>query len=424
MSRSLGSGASVVGAGLVVFGATSYGFLAVAARACGPSRFSALALLWLVTTTVGTGLFLPLEQELARFVADRRGRGEGAGAGLLIACEGGGATLLLLVLVCAAAFGPLTSFFHGERAVVLAVAANMVGQAVAYLSRGVAAGTQDFRAYGAQLGLEGALRIALAAGLALAGVRTAAPYGFALAVATVLSVGVVAPAVRRLLADRGAPAVRSEFSVNFAWLVLAALACQVLANSTPVLVRLLGAGHDAATAQFFATLLVARIPLFLFAAVQAVLLPGLSRALAAGDREGFRRSLRRVAATVGAFGLASVLAGAVAGVPVVRLVFGPGYALGRADLVVLAAGTAAFIAASVQGQAALALGQHRRVAACWALGCGVGIGLALVPGRLSTRVEWSFLAGSLVAAVLLTAVVRGSTARWRTPPVATASPLP
>jgi O-antigen/teichoic acid export membrane protein len=227
--------------------------------------------------------------------------------------------------------------------------------------------------------------------------------------------------VRRLLADRGAPAVRSELSVSFAWLVLAALASQALANSTPVLVRLLGAGRDVATAQFFATLLVARIPLFLFAAVQAVLLPGLSRALAAGDREGFRTSLRRVAVAVAAFGLASVLAGAAAGIPVVRLVFGPGYALGRTDLVLLAAGTAVFIAANVQGQAALALGQHRRVAASWTLGCVVGIGLALVPGALSTRVEWSFLAGSLVVAVLLTATVRASVAQWRTRPATTNS---
>jgi uncharacterized membrane protein YgaE (UPF0421/DUF939 family) len=80
-----------------------------------------------------------------------------------------------------------------------------------------------------------------------------------------------------------------------------------------------------------------------------------------------------------------------------------------------------FIAANVQGQAALALGQHRRVAASWTLGCVVGIGLALVPGALSTRVEWSFLAGSLVVAVLLTATVRASVAQWRTRPATTNS---
>lgn len=410
-----------MGVGLLLFGVTSYGFLAVAARACGPARFSALSLLWLVTTTVGAGLFLPLEQELARFIADRRGRDEAAGAGLLTACEGGGAVLLLLALTCAVALGPLTSFFHGERAVVYALLANMVGQALAYLSRGVAAGTQRFRVYGAQLGLEGVLRIALAAALAVAGVRSAAAYGFALALSTVLSVAVAAPAVRELLADRGAATVRSELSVSFAWLVVAALASQALANSTPVLVRLLGHGHDAATAQFFATLLVARIPLFLFAAVQAVLLPGLSRALAAGDLEAFRASLRRVAVTVSGFGLVSVVVGAAVGVPVVRLVFGSAYALGRGDLVLLAAGTVVYIAANVQGQAALALGRHRRVATAWVVGCLVGIGLAVAPGDLLTRVEWSFLSGSLVAAVLLTTAVRSSVAQRGTRPATTNS---
>ena len=80
---------SQVGVGLVTFGVTSYAFLAIAARACGPERFASLSLLWLVTTALGAGLFLPLEQELARFLTDRRGRGLAAGAGLVTAAQGG-----------------------------------------------------------------------------------------------------------------------------------------------------------------------------------------------------------------------------------------------------------------------------------------------------------------------------------------------
>jgi len=79
--RSLRSGTSTVGVGLLLFGAASYAFLAVAARSCGPSRFATLSLLWITTTTLGAGLFLPLEQELARAA-------EGAGRYRSVRCGG------------------------------------------------------------------------------------------------------------------------------------------------------------------------------------------------------------------------------------------------------------------------------------------------------------------------------------------------
>lgn len=395
------SGTGAVGVGLVVFGVTSYAFLAVAARACGPERFAALSLLWIVTTTLGAGLFLPLEQELSRFLADRRGRGLPGGAGLVTAAQGGAVVLVALTLVTAVGIGPLTTLFNGQRDVVLAVLANMVGQVLAYLSRGVAAGTDRFPLYGGQLALEGLLRVVSAVALAVSGADTAAPYAFALAGSTVVSVAVAGPATSALLRERGAPVVRAEVSRSFAWLVVAALASQALANSTPVLVPLLGKENDAATAQFFATLLVARIPLFLFAAVQAALLPGLTRALAAGDVSAFREALRRVEVLVLAVGVAGVAGAAVVGVPVVQLVFGDGFALGRSDLVLLALGTAVYLVANVQAQACLALARHRRVAAAWVGGCLLGLAVALLPGDVLTRVEWAFVAGSALVLVVL-----------------------
>ncbi len=407
----LRSSTGAVGLGLVVFGVTSYAFLAVAARACGPERFAALSLLWIVTTTLGAGLFLPLEQELARFLADRRGRGLPGGAGLVTAAQGGALVLVLLTVPGLVALGPLTALFSGQGDVALAVLANLAGQALAYLSRGVAAGTGRFPLYGGQLALEGVLRVVSAVGLAVGGADTAAPYAFALAGSTVVSVLVAGPATRALLRDRGAPVVRAEVSRSFAWLVVAALASQALANSTPVLVSLLGRGSDAATAQFFAALLVARIPLFLFAAVQAALLPGLTSALAAGDVPGFRQSLRRVEVLVLAVGVTGIAGAALVGVPVVRLVFGDGFALGRSDLVLLALGTAIYLVANVQAQACLALAQHRRVAVAWVGGCLLGVAVALLPGDVLTRVEWAFVAGSALVLVVLASTAQSAQTR-------------
>ena len=70
---------------------------------------------------------------------------------------------------------------------------------------------------------------------------------------------------------------------------------QVLINAPPVLVQLLaGPRHKAEVGVFTAALVVARVPLFLFQAVQAALLPKLSGLVAAERYEEFRRGLRRL----------------------------------------------------------------------------------------------------------------------------------
>jgi O-antigen/teichoic acid export membrane protein len=210
-------------------------------------------------------------------------------------------------------------------------------------------------------------------------------------------------------------------SSNVAWLIVGTLGSQALANSAPLLVKLRGTASPAETAQFFATLLVARLPLFAFAAVQAVLLPALARALGSGDTPAFRGSLRRVEMAVLALGGAAVAGAAVLGVPLVHLVFGPDYVLGRNELVLLAAGTIIYIAANVQAQAALALGRHRRVATAWALGCGIAVVVSLAPGEVRTLIAVSFAAGSAAALAALATTVRRALHQRDAPSIATRS---
>lgn len=45
-SNPLPEGTLAVGAGLIVSGVTSYGFLAISARALGPERYAPLGVLW------------------------------------------------------------------------------------------------------------------------------------------------------------------------------------------------------------------------------------------------------------------------------------------------------------------------------------------------------------------------------------------
>ena len=48
-SNPLPEGTLAVGAGLIVSGVTSYGFLAISARALGPERYAPLGVLWALT---------------------------------------------------------------------------------------------------------------------------------------------------------------------------------------------------------------------------------------------------------------------------------------------------------------------------------------------------------------------------------------
>lgn len=51
-----------MGVGLGVSGIASYAFLALSARALGPTAFAPLSVLWATLFVAGPGLFQPVEQ--------------------------------------------------------------------------------------------------------------------------------------------------------------------------------------------------------------------------------------------------------------------------------------------------------------------------------------------------------------------------
>src|SRR4051812_1348129 len=95
----LPSGTTTVGVGLVVNGLMAFVFLGLTARVLGADAFAPLGVLWASVYIVGPGFFLPLEQEVARGLANRWARGIGTGrlvrqAGTI----GAGLVVLLLAL--------------------------------------------------------------------------------------------------------------------------------------------------------------------------------------------------------------------------------------------------------------------------------------------------------------------------------------
>lgn len=402
----LPEGSMAVGAGLLVFGVTAYGFLVISARALGPERYAGLSVLWALVYLAGPGLFLPLEQEVARVLADRRSRGVGAGRVVRRASIVAAVAASFMALAVVAGSGALgEALLDHDGMLVAGFAVGIVAYAGQYLARGTLSGTGRFGTYGALLAAEGSVRLAVCAALALLGVSTAGPYGLALGIAPAAALAILIRSPVRL--EPGPDAAWSELSSALGYLLASSLLAQFLVNAGPLAVKLLAAEADEAQAgRFLASLVIARVPLFLFQAVQASLLPKLAALAGASRAEAFRRGLRRLLGAVAAIGLAGALGSLLLGPWVVRILFGEAFALGRQDLVLLALGTAAYMLALSLAQALIALRGHRVVAVGWLVGAVWFVAVTAAAHGLLLRVELGFLAGSIAAAAAMGLALR------------------
>jgi len=396
-------GAGVVGAGLIGLGASSYVYLTVGARTLGPDRFAGVSVLYVLIFTVGPGLFLPLEQELARAVADRRARGIRATPVVVRVTELSGAALLGL-LVIGAATAPLTVHraFDGSWGLSFSLLGAIAAMWMAYLVRGLLAGVGSFSRYGLQLGVEGALRVAGVVAFAVFGVRAPGWYGVLLVAPIALSLLVTGPGLTRELAA-GRAEDWQDVSGALRWLLVGSLASQLLVNVGPVLVKVTSSRSDrAAAGQLLAGLVLARLPLFAFAAVQAALLPKLAEQLAVGHVDQFALGLRRLSLAAGAAGLAGTLVLAGFGSGLIHLFFGSGFGLRRLVLVELGAGSMLYMVSVILGQALVALRRYRLSAAGWVVGIlGFAVTAAAWQG-IVTRVAVGFLVGTGAVLVWMT----------------------
>jgi O-antigen/teichoic acid export membrane protein len=398
-------GTIAVGTGLAVLGAASYVHLAVASHTLSKAHYSALAVLWSIVFTVGLGLFLPIEQEVTRIVASRRTAGDGIAPvyrrGALLALT----MLTIICVVLALTAGTVAGrLFGGDRGLVVAMAGGFAGLAVAHPTRGVLAGTRRFDGYGTQLGVDGGLRILFAAALGIFHVRSALLFGLILAVAPILSVLVTAPAVRKAL-SAGTSLAWSALFRGLGPLTVSTLLSQVMVNVAVVNVKLLAPGDEALAGALLSALILVRIPLFVFASLQASLLPGLSTAAATKDRAGFRRLVLRACGIVTATMVVGGIPAIAFGPWLIHVFFAAADVLDRMDFAILAVGTCAYLIAQVLGQGAMALGRHRDQAVAWLGGTVALVVTTVMPGEVKLRVEGGYAVGSAVTALLLAIVV-------------------
>lgn len=393
---------AIVAVGVALAGLTTYAFLVLVARALGPSGYAPFAVGWSVALVIGSGLFSPLEQETARRTAHARAVGDPVapqvlvmGTVSLLAAAGGASLLLLTALLPSPVLRPGTGVWWALLAVTAAYAVQMP-------VRGVLSGTGRFPAYGGVLAVEGTSRAAAAGLLVVLGSRTPALYLLLVAAGSVASLVAAWSRLplrpRALSLDERRQLRRALRVVGL--LALGAVAAQLLINLGPVLVTVLAApGESGAASRFLAGMSLVRVPLFLFTAVQATLIPRLTADTADGNLGRFRRELGVLAGVIIGITVVAVVACLAVGEAAVRLLFGAGFELPGRDLAVLAVGVGAYLGAMSAAAALVSLDRHVAVLRGWTVGLlAMGVTTALVPDLIA-RVVLGFAVGAAVAAV-------------------------
>jgi O-antigen/teichoic acid export membrane protein len=396
----LPEGTVPVAIGLFIAGVCSFAFFRVGADALGSEEaFKPVVSMWFATFALAPGLFLPLEQELGRALSARRALGQGGRAVVIKVLTLGG-VLVALATIALVAVGPWLAddYFDGDWVMVAALMLSIACYAPTHLSKGICSGSGRFRAYAVVLGADGLVRILFCVLLALVGVKAVGWYGMAVAVAPL--VGVFAVGFRgQLRTEVGPPADWKEVTPNLGWLLLGSLMAAGLVNAGPIATSLLSDDSTSVT-RFGYGVILARIPLFLFQAVQAALLPRLSRLAAAGEMTEFRTGFRRLVYVVVGVGVIGTVGAFALGPFAVRTMY-DGAELSRRTLAVLALGSAFYMLGLAISQAVLALHGHAHVALGWTVGMVTfGITTASITGEVFRRVELGLLAGSGAAMVV------------------------
>ena len=401
-SNPLPEGTLSVGVGLLANGIGAYVFTVLAARSLGEEQFSSLAVLWAVAFLAAPGLFLPFEQEVSRTVAGRRARNEGSSGVVRQAAMLGAGLLGVVVVITLLAEPWIYDLFFDEQALLLVgFLLALGGYCMAHLLRGILAGQGRFSGYALYFGTEGALRVLVGVGFLVLGVATAGPYGLTVGIVPFIAVAVVLIPQRRLVEP--GPAVRTgELTASLGALLAGSMLTALLLNAGPLAIEILASPEESAEAgRFLAGLLIARIPLFLFQAVQAALLPKLAL-LAAGQRwTEFTAALRKLLVAVLGLGITATLAAWSVGPTLVRVTFGEAFALGNRDLGLLALSSATFMLAVALGQSLIALASPTRMAVGWATGVAVFVVVTAAGDDLYLRVELGLVAGTAAVATVL-----------------------
>ena len=386
-----------VAVGLFINGISTYVFFKIGQQALGQDGFKPIVTMWFIAFALVPGFFLPLEQETSRALAHRRALGQG-GLPVIKRIIPLAAIILagLLVALALAARSATNNLFESNSAVTLALLFMLLTYAPMHIARGLSSGQGKFSNYALIIGLDGTIRVGVCAALWLSGVDSTGIYAVAVGLSPIVGVIIIAVRGDLRLTD-GPPASWSEITPNLGWLLLGSLFAAALVNAGPITVDILGSDEPAAVVTRFGNAVIfARVPLFLFQAVQAALLPKLARLAAQRDMVEFRTGLRRLILLVVGVGVVGTIGAFAIGPWVLELVYEGG--IDRRTMSLLAAASAIYMLALALAQAVIALHGHAAVAYGWIIGFATFVLVAwLSSDDLYLRVELALVASSVVS---------------------------
>jgi len=395
-------GTWAIGGGLIILALSAYGFQILAAKRLSDSDFTSLNVLWAMVFVFAPGLFQPLEQEVGRALSARRAKGEGGGPLVKRAIVLGGMLALAVAVIAAVAYGPIVDhLFNGRAALLGGLFIGLVCYYISYITRGTLSGNGRFGAYGILYGSEGTVRITACVVLFAIGVKSVGLYGFALAAPPIFSV-LIALRGQRNLMPPGPEAPYSELSGALAWLLLGSVLAQLLSYASVLGVQLLATESQKDLSSHFITgLFIARVPLLLFQAVQAALLPKLAGLASAGEHDDFRIGMRRLIAAVIALCATGTVAATFIGPWAGKKLFASKWDLGNRDMFLLTLAATAFILALTLAQGLIALKAYKENAVGWIVGIVAFVVAVALGHDLVLRNELGFLSGGVAALIVM-----------------------
>ena len=394
----LPEGTLPVGTALLIAGVATFAFFRVGTIALGSDdAFAPIVSMWFALFMLAPGFFLPLEQELGRALSHRKAIGDGGRPVVNKVLKIGAAitgTVLLVILIASPAI--TADYFAGDWWMLAATATAFAAYAPAFLARGILAGLGRFRAYAVVISADGVVRIVAYVALAAIGIEAIGPYAFAVALSPLVAL-IAVGAKGHLSTEPGPEAPWNEVTQNLGWLLLGTVCAAALLNAGPVAATLLtDVGQQDDVTRFGFGVLLARIPLFLFQAVQASLLPKLAGLAARNEFTEFRSGFRKLMFLVLAVGVVGTVGAYLLGPFALDLLYGA--ELSRGTLTMLALSSATYMGALATAQAVLALRGHAYVAAGWGLGVvSFVVGTAFSSDDLFRRIEIGLLASSVAA---------------------------
>ena len=397
----LPNGTLAVGGGLIVAGVTAYAFLSISAHVLDEDASAPLAAIWAVMFTVAPGFFMPVEQEVSRAIATRGARGQGAGPLVKRAAVLAIGLLAILAVGCIIAAPALNEhLFEDQWLLFVALLLGVAGYCAGHLARGLLSGRGRFRPYAIYIGGESTIRLLICIGLAVIGVDSAGWYGLAIGIAPAFAVLLIASQALTDAHEPGPPAPWNELTPSLGALLAGSVFSMSLMNAAMIAANILkDETEKAEVKKIFNGVIVARVPLFLFQAVQAAMLPKLS-ALAGSRRfHEFRASLKNLLQAVSVIGVAGAMGGFLLGPLVVKIAFD--VELGHVDVGLLAASTGFFIVALSLAQAMIALEGQGRVAVGWLIGLVSFVVTTALGNDLLLRLELASVISSLAAAIAM-----------------------